>query len=89
MDLKNKVFGLQCYTPRRSEGDSEGENWIFKKPLRKQAWSFKFLVAIIMLALVPKIANRLKRGDKRKTRLDRIAMHHDIAYSKARNLQDK
>ena len=32
-----------------------------------------------MLALAPKIANRLKRGDKRKTRLDRIAMHHDIA----------
>ena len=36
-----------------------------------------------------KLAKRLKRGDKPKNRLDRIAMYHDIAYSKARNLQDK
>ena len=35
------------------------------------------------------VAKRLKRGDKPKNRLDRIAMHHDIAYSKAKNLQDK
>ena len=36
-----------------------------------------------------KLAKRLKRGDKPKNRLDRIAMHYDIAYSKANNLQDK
>ena len=36
-----------------------------------------------------KLAKRLKRGDMPKNRLDRIAMYHDIAYSKARNLQDK
>ena len=36
-----------------------------------------------------KLAKRLKRGDRPKNRLDRIAMYHDIAYSKARNLQDK
>ena len=36
-----------------------------------------------------KLAKRLKRGDKPKNRLDRIAMHHEIAYSKANNLQDK
>ena len=36
-----------------------------------------------------KLAKRLKRGDKPKSRLDRIGMYHDIAYSKARNLQDK
>ena len=36
-----------------------------------------------------KLAKRLKRGDKLKNRLDRIAMYHYIAYSKARNLQDK
>ena len=36
-----------------------------------------------------KLAKRLKRGDKPKNRLDRIVMHHDIAYSKANNLQDK
>ncbi|CAH3024365.1 unnamed protein product [Porites evermanni] len=36
-----------------------------------------------------KLAKRLKRGDKPKNRLGRIAMHHDIAYSKAKNLQDK
>ena len=35
------------------------------------------------------LAKRLKRGDKPKNRLDRIAMDHDIAYSKAKNLQDK
>ena len=36
-----------------------------------------------------KLAKHLKRGDRPKNRLDRIAMYHDIAYSKARNLQDK
>ena len=36
-----------------------------------------------------KLAKRLKRGDRPNNRLDRIAMYHDIAYSKARNLQDK
>ena len=35
------------------------------------------------------LAKRLKRGDKPKTRLDRIAMLYDIAYSKAKNLKDK
>ena len=36
-----------------------------------------------------KLAKRLKRGDKGINRLDDIALHHDIAYSKAKNLQDK
>ena len=36
-----------------------------------------------------KLEKRFKRGDKGKNRLDRIAMEHDIAYSKAKNLQDK
>ena len=36
-----------------------------------------------------KLAKRLKGSDKPKNRLDRIAMDHDIAYSKAKNLQDK
>ena len=36
-----------------------------------------------------KLAKRLKRSDKPKNTLDRIAMDHDIAYSKAKNLQDK
>ena len=35
------------------------------------------------------LAKRLKRYDKPKNRLDRIAMFHDIAYCKAKNLQDK
>ena len=65
-----------------------GENLIFNKPLRKQAWSFTFLVAIIMLALA-KLAKRLKGGEKPKNKFDRIAMDHNIAYSKAKNLQDK
>ena len=54
---------------------------IFKKPLRKQALS----------SICPgtKLAKRLKRGDKGINRLDNIALHHDIAYSKAKNLQDK
>ena len=36
-----------------------------------------------------KLAKRLKCRDKPKNILDRIATYRDIAYSKARNLQDK
>ena len=36
-----------------------------------------------------KLKERLKRGDPGINRLDRIAKKHDIAYSKARSLQDK
>ena len=36
-----------------------------------------------------KLAKRLKRGDQPKNKLDRIAMFHDIAYSKAKSLHDK
>ena len=36
-----------------------------------------------------RLEKRLKRGYKPINRLDRIAMHHDIAYSKAKNLKDK
>ena len=35
------------------------------------------------------LEKRLKRGDKGINRLDEIARIHDIAYSKAKNLQDK
>ena len=35
------------------------------------------------------LQKRLKRGDKGINRLDEIAKKHDIAYSKAKNLQDK
>ena len=35
------------------------------------------------------LAKRLKRGDKPKNRLDRFALHHDIAYGKAKNLKHK
>jgi len=36
-----------------------------------------------------KLQKRLKRGDPRINRLDRIAKQHDVDYSKANNLQDK
>ena len=36
-----------------------------------------------------RLEKRLKRGDKPINRLDRIVMHHDIAYSKAKKLKDK
>ena len=36
-----------------------------------------------------RLEKRLKRGDKPINRLDGIVMHHDIAYSKAKNLKDK
>lgn len=36
-----------------------------------------------------RLQRRLKRGDKRINRLHKIAMYHDIAYSKAKNLQEK
>ena len=35
------------------------------------------------------LKKRLARGDKGINRLDRIAMHHDIDYSKAKNLHHK
>lgn len=36
-----------------------------------------------------RLEKRLARGDPGKNRLDRIAKQHDIAYSYAKNLQDK
>lgn len=36
-----------------------------------------------------RLQKRLKRGDKPISRLDAIAMHHDIAYSKAKKLKGK
>ena len=36
-----------------------------------------------------KLDKRLKRGDKGKNRLDRIARQHDIDYKHSKNLQDK
>ena len=36
-----------------------------------------------------KLQKRLKRGDKGKNRLDRIAKQHDIDYGAARSLKDK
>ena len=35
------------------------------------------------------LKKRLKRGDKGKNRLDRIARQHDIDYSHAKNLREK
>ena len=35
------------------------------------------------------LEKRLKRGDPGVNRLDRIAKQHNIAYSRAKNLQDK
>lgn len=35
------------------------------------------------------LAKRLRRGDPGINRLDRIAKRHDIAYSRARTIQDK
>ena len=36
-----------------------------------------------------RLEKRLKRGDKGINRFEEIAKKHDIAYSKAKNLQDK
>ena len=36
-----------------------------------------------------KVQKRLKRGDPRINRLDKIAKTHDMEYATARNLQDK
>ena len=35
------------------------------------------------------LAERLKRGDPGKSRLDRLVKQHDIDYSRAKTLQDK
>ena len=36
-----------------------------------------------------KLQERLRRGDQGKNRLDELAKSHDLAYAKAKNLQDK
>ena len=61
---------------------------IFKKPLKKQA-SSSICPGYNFAGPGTKLAKRLKCGDKGINRLDDIALHHDIAYSKAKNLQDK
>ena len=70
------------------EGDSEGENLIFKKPLRKQALS-SISPGYNFAGPGTQLAKRLKCGDKGINKLDEIALHRDIAYSKAKNFQDK
>ncbi|CAH3182406.1 unnamed protein product [Porites lobata] len=61
----------------------------FQKAIEKTGMEFHIPGGYNYAGPGTKLAKRLKRGDKPKNRLDRIALDHDIAYSKAKNLQDK
>ena len=72
--------------PRRRR--QRGEKFDFQKAIEKTGIEFH-LPGYNFAGPGTKLAKRLKRGDKGISRLDDIALHHDIAYSKAKNLQDK
>ena len=72
--------------PRRRR--QRGGKFDFQKAIEKTGMEFH-IPSYRFAVPGTKLAERLKRGDKPKNRLDRIAMHHDITYSKAKNLQDK
>ena len=73
--------------PRRRR--QRGGKFDFQKAVEKTGMEFHIPGGYNYACPGTKLAKRLKRGDKPKNRLDRIAMDHDIAYSKAKNLQDK
>ena len=73
-------------TPRRRR--QRGGKFDFQKAVEKPGMEFH-IPSYRFAGPGTKLAKRLKRGDKSKNRLDRIAMDHDIAYGKAKNLQDK
>ena len=75
--------------PRRRT--QRGGKFDFQKAIKKTGMEFHIPGGynIYYAGRGTKLAKRLKRGDKPKNRFDRIAMDHDIAYSKAKNLQDK
>ena len=72
--------------PRRRR--QRGGKFDFQKAIEKTGIEFH-LPGYNYAGPGTKLAKRLKRGDKGINRLDRIALDHDIAYSKAKNLQDK
>ena len=72
--------------PRRRR--QRGGKFDFQKAIEKTGIEFH-LPGYNFAGPGTKLAKRLKRGDKGINRLDDIALHHDIAYSKAKNLQDK
>ena len=74
--------------PRPRRKRQRGGKFDFQKSVEKTGMEFHIL-SYRFAGPGTKLAKRLKRGDKPKNRLDRIAMDHDIAYSKAKNLQDK
>ena len=73
---------------RRRRKRQRGGKFDFQKAVEKTGMEFH-IPSYRFAGPGTKLAKRLKRGDKSKNRLDRIAMDHDIAYSKAKNLQDK
>ena len=73
--------------PRRRR--QPGGKFDFQKAIEKTGMEFHIPGGYNYAGPGTKLAKRLKRGDKPKNRLDRIAMDHDIAYSKAKTLQDK
>ena len=72
--------------PRRRR--QRREKFDFQKAIEKTSIEFH-LPGYNFAGPCTKLAKRLKREDKGINRLDDIALHHDIAYSKAKNLQDK
>ena len=91
MPTKKKLDGKDwktktLKTPRKRR--QQGGKFDFQKAIEKTGVEFH-IPTYRYAGPGTKLAKRLKRRDKPKNRLGRIAMHHDIAYSKAKNLQDK
>jgi len=72
--------------PRRRR--QRGGKFNFQKAIGKTGMEFH-IPSYRFAGPGTRMAKRLKGRDKPKNKLDRIAMYHDIAYSKTRNLQDK
>ena len=73
---------------RRRKRRQRGGKFDFQKAIEKTGMEFH-VPTYSYVGRGTHLTKRLKRGDKTKNRLDLIAEKHDIAYSKAKNLQDK
>ena len=73
---------------RRRKRRQRGGKFDFQKAIEKTGIEFH-IPTYSYAGPGTHLPKRLKRGNKPKNRLDLIAQKHDIAYSKAKNMQDK
>ena len=74
---------------RQKRRRQRGGKFDIQKALSKTGIEFHIAGGYQYAGPGTKLEKRLARGDPGKNRLDRIAKQHDIAYSYAKNLQDK